>query len=317
MENSIREMIVAYRRSAELFAAFESGLIEELLKGEKSIKELASDLELDDEMLALFLRKLMVDGVVIEQDKQYRLTDYCRSELQEFESVQKVIKFEEVLQNSWLHWKEIVSALRKGAKERKFAVSGLEVSEKQLYYQCMYNHSVSLICKQIKRERRAAETVLEFGRSSGLISKMLLKEIAIKNILICMQDEDIYDQQGLEKSGVNIHTVKEDDLDTKKISIVIIHNTIHYLTKKKFSDIIKHLSSIMSDSSLLVIGDIFLDEEEESPYILDWITHGGLNQFYREDVEEVLQSNGWIQKRLVHMKQIPLTLLMFQKSTGD
>lgn len=305
-------MIISYRKSSIIFAAFDCGLIETLLANSKSVKQLTEELKLDTRLLYLFLKVLTFEGIVEENNTVYTLTEDCKKELKNYKSYQTIIDFEKILQDQWLHSKEIVSSLTNGLNKRTYDVQGMGPAEKLLYYQSMYNDNIRLLAKQIKREKKEADTLLELGRSSGLISCALQEEITIQKILLCLYEEDIYHL--LPWHPIKCEVIKLCDLRKQSLDIIVIHNTIHYLEEEKLLNLMENIADSMHESSLLFIGDIFLDDAGyQNNYLIDWITHGGTYQLYRKEIIDLAKEKGLYLKKQITMKQIPLTLLVFRK----
>ena len=67
----------------------------------------------------------------------------------------------------------------------------------------------------------------------------------------------------------------------------------------------------MNEKSIICIADIFLkiNDETNSPFLLDWITHGGVYNLSIEDLKSVMEKAGFKIKKQKYIAEISTDLI--------
>ncbi|MHC1683116.1 MAG: hypothetical protein AB6733_09240 [Clostridiaceae bacterium] len=311
--NSMMSILTSYKKTSAFIAAFKLGIFQEIVKENISAALLANKLSIDEDMLELMLNYFESEGILLNHEDCWSTTDEYKVFLDNIDDYKDIISHEENLFNHWITPKSIVSALKSGISNREFDFNGLSKEENEIYNKAMYGKNIEIMSFWIKREIKNITNIqlIEYGRSQGVVTKILKKQQLKFNGDIVVNDEYYSScRDNFVDSDVNIHKISEFK-ETNKYNVFILFNSVHYFSEKKFRDILNKIKGMMLENSVLCIADIFYKPSDEfsNGLLLDWITHGGIYNTKINEITNNLINSGFEVKKIKNIPEISTDLI--------
>lgn len=313
MVEALLSMLTVYKKSCAFFAAIKLGLFDELAKGKCTLHELANKITVDPEVLNLLLIYFKSEGIVGCPEgkwcigKEFTLIDKKLADLID------VIAHEENIYKNWVTPDVIVSSIKEGVGRRTFDQQGLQPESLHIYNKAMYGKNVSIISFWIRREIRKLGNIslLEYGRSPGVISTTLIKQGLRIDAAVTVCDE-FYNiaKEIASKSEISVYRIDE-FISKEKYDVITLFNTVHYYSKVDLIELLKNLRTRLKPDATLCIIDLFYCEDNQFMHnlLLDWITHGGIHSLFIDEVTEILNESGFTNIRVKELKDIGIDMI--------
>lgn len=292
--------LLSHRLSTAIVTAEMTGLLDELAKQSGTPERLAADLSLNPAALRLFLKFLSAMGVVSEDALGYRLAEA------EHKWWKPVIALEASLQQTWLTAASVSEVLRGGLDERPFDRLGAGDEFDRLYRNAMCGATQTLVVRQVARlfglSLKDGAKSLEIGRGIGILSKLIKQQLAALETelialapapaLICAEESQ---ESSVDPTSVRAWT---DIIPVPgRFDLIFVMNAIHWIKPAEAQTVFTRLLAGLAPKGQLLIADMFLpadgaarDSGNMTPgmFLLDWMTHGGINLLTVSEVEAQL-----------------------------
>lgn len=294
-----------YKKSCALLAGIKLGLFFKLSAKRYSLEELSHSISVNSEMLYLLLVYYSGEGIVEYSEGLWGLTkDF--SARGNFRDFMYIAEHEENIYNKWNTPDGIADAVRKGISKREYDLQGFQKNSIEKYNKAMYGNSVHIICFWIRRYigHQSAVMFLELGRSPGVLAETLIKQDrSIKADVVIFDDFFDSTTQQVQNDTIGIYKISEFKY-VKKYTTVALLNTVHYYSRPDLEKLLKHIRSKFDSNAVLCIADFFHSEERplKSGILIDWITHGGINFVFINELTELLDHVGF---NIIKIKNLP------------
>ena len=295
MQNQLFEDLFAYKKTTALLAAFELGLFRKINEYGCLNQNIFRRLGWNERYTALLCIYLTNEGYLMDGDGGWQIHKEFKKQLITFE---KICEHENALYHKWLSPERIASSIQSETDGRLFDKEGFGPDEQCTYDNIMYGNNINLIIfhlmRKIKNGMASSARCLEYGRSNGRIGQILKKQIS----------EITVDYVSLNQP-----------IGSASYNAIIIYNAIHYGTSEKWKTILNQMKSLLDENGVLCIVDIFYKKDSafQSTVLLDWITHGGGNNIYSQEVVELLKGGGITRVEQQYIDVISTDLLLAYK----
>lgn len=299
--NKILHVLVSYKKACALMATFDLGIYEILLSNPTSVIELTENLRADEEVMKCFLEYMRTEGILEEKDGLWSVTNDFSCPIKDINTYRNIIEHEKNIYKKWVTPQKIVTSVKKGIGHRDFDHKGFSLEDKKIYSCAMYGDNLNLIAFYIRRELKGRNTIecLEYGRSMGELSTALQRMIPELSVTLAVDKSfsSIIEQSIIPRFTQKPKAILNMDdfiLDTT-FDLICIMNTIHYYEKDYALELLRRLKRSMKRDARLCICDLFYDKDDvfKSSWILDWITHGGINTLTAIEVFDLLKKAGF------------------------
>lgn len=297
-KNNLMEVLTAYKVSALFFVAYKIGIFESISKKAKDTSQLISELGVEKMVLIPILRLLSEMSLINKHEDKWLL-----NKAYNLEGYKAIIQHEMSIYARFNTLEMIKLCIQQGIGNRPFDKEGFTFEEEKIYFNAMNGQNLKLIALLIAREIPNSIPVnyLEYGRSIGAIGVLLQERIKHihEDIVMDKQLLHIYREQiekKFSKIKPQVYSAQEFNFnrkyDVKNYDVIMLYNTIHYLTPTEAVTLLKKMKAKMAKHSVLCIADIFITSEElvNDLVLLDWITHGGMNYLYLDEVKQLLNT---------------------------
>lgn len=295
MQKDLLENIFIYKKTAALLATFQMGLFRCIKEYGRINKGMFNQLGFNEDYAELLCVYLANEGYLTKSDGCFRLSKDFEIQLDTFE---KICEHESFLYNKWLSLEQIVSSIRID-KGRLFDKDGFTIEEQAVYDNTMYGSNINLITfyilRKIKHKKESTMKCLEFGRSGGRIGQALKKHISKVSFDIVALNHNI-----------ESHSLYD---------LIFIYNTIHYQNNESWKNTFCQMKNMLYEKGVICVADIFYKENNafSSTILLDWITHGGINNIYSHEVVEQLKRSGFTKIEHQFIDQISTDIIFAYK----
>ena len=312
MAVDLMRIITGYKQSVALMTGMKMN-IPEILSKPRTIKELSEILKIKERSLFLFLMYWKFMGILNEENNVWYMQEEDRARLKEFDNI---IKHEQNIMECWNTSQNIIESLKNSKKT-------FSPEDRQLYLSAMNGKNLEIIGLRMIREYRKNGPIsyLEWGNSAGQMSTIIAKFYTDAKITIVVPNQFI-NRNDMKLAYKKIHKQVEiyspEDLYSKVnnfYDIIHLYNTVHYCSSEELKKTLLMIKEHMNDNSLLCIADMFLKdvECENYMYLLDWITHGGTNHLYVENISEVVSQCGLQISKSIYLREITTDLIFIKR----
>lgn len=316
----IFEHLIGYKSTVLLLITFEMKVFD-FLKSPRTAHDLAKQLKADPRAIDIILEALWTLGYVEKDGEYYFNTSFANEYLVSSSSAYLGDMF--LLEGEIFRGLVTPETLRETAKlghdpSRYWRILS-DDSFRRVYTKVVYSpHTQAHISRVFaKRVATKSPTVLEFGRSNAQLSEHILKFFPSASVIVLpFQDENPTCPATLN----HMKWITElEELQDRCVDVVLIQNTIHYLSDSELTEWIRKLAMKGTDQARIFIHDFFVDHLEElsmnkvkASLLLDWITHGGIHHLDSTEVVATLRANCY-QLREVKNFGYQGSLLLFEK----
>lgn len=319
------DALTGYKETEALLAALEVGIFAHLQEASRSVGELAVCCGVDVQLLSVFLLYLESRGFLTNQAGQWSLSEAFNQEWKRIEDILLVIAWEKRLKFSWVTADELVLALKQGQGQRPFDLHGLTNADEVLYIRAMYEKSVRVLGWYLKRVLKAVANprILELGRSPGYLLKCMLQQTPEVSGVVAVSPELQAIALRIMENELNPERRQvvglEDNWDEQEYDLVCINNTIHYWQPAQANEFFLRVRRCLVPGGVLAIHDFFLDPATPftATILPDWITHGGCNFLYLEEVQEAVLSLGFTNPRVSTPAGLNSKLMLFDQQRSE
>lgn len=312
-KDKILELIMSYKRSSAFIAAYETGIFEMLHENALNIQELSCETGMNLNHLSLFLLFLNSMNLVIQEDGNWKLEDDLEASFTQLQAFDGIIDHERNIFERWMYPKRLEQSLMVKMGEREFDCIGFSEEEQKLYDQTMYGNNLRILGLRIMREIRGLKEpkILEYGRSKGSVLQAL-KNAGFHFEGISIQDEPLL---GMNSSSQEPTIRMLDKNQEKTFDVIILYNTIHYLSNEAFQERLERLEKLLSENGRILIVDLFYSKKNafSANILIDWLTHGGTNFLTTDSIEEELVKKHFHTIRLTEVKDINGVILAIER----
>lgn len=273
MQNQLLENLFAYKKTTALLAAFQLGLFRQIKEHGYLNKGMYHQLGWNERYAELLCIYLAREGYLVEAAGGWQMNKDFEKQLDSFG---KICEHENALYHKWLSPEMIALSVQSDTDSRLFDKEGFSSEEQNAYDNTMYGDNVNLITffliRKIKCGRASPVRCLEYGRSAGRLGQALKRYILEINIDVVALDQSIESQSSYD--------------------VILIYNTIHYKTPNEWKMVFGQFKKVLNKDGFICIIDVFYKEDNLflSTVLLDWITHGGVNNICSQEVIEQLRS---------------------------
>lgn len=278
---SVFDALLRARLGPALLAADEVGLLEAVAERPRDVAELAHDLALDPEALALFARCLTDAGLLVTKSDALTLVAKLPP--------RPVLALEQRLAVGWLSRDAIVTVLRAGVRARPYD----QIADPEFdaaYALALANDEVKSLASVLiaiaggPRGLRA----LEIARTGSILAPVLGE--AVSSVVLASP-----------RAGIRFGDLCP---EAGRYGLIAVVNAVHWLDGAMKQTAIPRLLAGLSKGGVLAFVDIFLDGDgarTSSSFLLDWLTHGGIHSLDAEDLTSSLQDAGATSIRHRHL----------------
>lgn len=268
----------AYKQSACLMAAVQMGL-KKTLKNPRTLEQASKLLEMKEELLLLFFLYCESLGLLEERQGLWHMKENTYAALEDAEAL---IQYECTSMSKWNTPENICRAL-KGDRRK------ISAMDKQVYCKAMNGMGMKLAGLLIRRKfgKDSIHSLLDIGSSGGELGSIVTKgqkEVQKRSVLV-----------GMAGSSEGLPWDRETEVDLQECyDIVQLYNAVHYFSEKELIRLFEWVHSHIHEKSLIAVADIFLSKDTFSryAYLPDWITHGGTNNLYEDDILKAAENSG-------------------------
>lgn len=310
-------MLSGYKRTIALLAGIKLGVFNELLNKKQSLYELSQNLSANQEMLNLLLDFYISEGIVTYSEGFWQLTKDFNLDDNKLVEIIQIAEHEENIYRNWNTVDNIVDSIKKGLNHRLFDIQGFGVDSLDKYNKAMYGKNIEIISFWIKRSISHLKNIslLEFGRSPGVIADCLMRQrINIKADVAVF--DNLFDITTKNIGNPDIEVFKLSEFKIAKIyNAVILLNTVHYYNRLDMKNSLELLHSNIESDAILCIADLFYSKSSQfsSGILIDWITHGGVNFIYIEEIIDILKDTGFNIIKINNLSDIATDLIICTK----
>lgn len=321
-DNIMQDLITKYKQSCAIFAAFKFDLFNILVEQSMVLEQLAYKANAEPVALKVLLEYFKLLNIVEKHGDQWQLDETFKKVLLSFDK--RIIDHEINLYEKWVTPSTIQLALKHGIEDRFNNRRTFKIEDNRSYCDAMYGSNVKLIFFWLKRilNIKSNISVLEIGRSPGVITLEIKKKFPESKIKVVVTDE-FY-----EICCENLQLVQEDNVVEKleqfsykdKYDLICIFNTIHYLPGETLINWINNLKNVMNNESVVCVIDIFIDNQSnsfEKGLTMDWLTHGGVYHLDKDEINRVMNQSGMINTGVKELPEISAQLLFYKNKRGN
>lgn len=317
----LMNLLISYKASVTIIAAYELGVFNILLEDKKSTKDIALELNCDVKLLELLLLSLERLKVLESSNCLWNICKDYKNQIQLLNELGNVINYEEMLISNWNTPHNIYEQIKKGIGNRVFDKQGFDLNEQLIYFSAMNGKNLELLLSYIRRDCKINNNTrfLELGRSIGGMSSLInKKEInSLCDIYLDKDNEKIFNLMYghlTQQKNINIYTDYRFEFN-KKYDCIFIYNTIHYFSDARLQSTLKDLYHCLDKDSLIFIVDIFIDEDNifNSGVVIDWLTHGGVYNIYIHEIISKVQNAGYKLLKKMSVNYLNSSILLLSK----
>lgn len=176
-KEELLELVVGYKKSSAVIAAYETGIFECLRGKTISLQELGEKKGMDTTHLSVFLLYLSSMNLVAKEAGKWKLTGEMESVYEQLCALEGVIRHEKNIFQRWMYPERVIQSLNSGTGNRDFDRLGFSPEEIALYDRTMYGSSLKMLAVYIFRKIRQCKnpSILEYGRSGDALLKAIKK----------------------------------------------------------------------------------------------------------------------------------------------
>lgn len=182
----------------------------------------------------------------------------------------------------------------------------------EIYMQAMQSgnrFSACYIGRQLKKMN--IQSVLDVGCGSGIYTIEFCKYIHSIQKVVCLDRQEILNitRENIEKANLTkdicyVSSELEDYEIQEKFDCMIFSNVFHFFGEEAILDILKKYVKGLSEHGVLVIQDMFWDEDgNNAMYALEWISNGSI--FVK--LQKMINLLNEIGMKISYAKKIPNT----------
>lgn len=311
--NKLTQLICYYKESSLFIAAFEVGIFRYLHESRITLFELAKQVNIESEKLLLLMLVLKKNGLVIEKEGLWSLSNEMDQNFSMLDSIADMIHHERNIFQNWMGPVSLEQALYAPEGGRIFDKKGFSKEEQILYDKAMYGKNLAVLGIYLMRHIRQIEepVIAEYGRSRDKLLNVLLRSGG-KFKGYCMPEDYILKNQDLDWTGN--YQILSQDVKEIKFDIVLMYNTIHYYNKKVLEAKLIELGSVLKESAHIFVIDLFYHGEDEFSVdiMVDWISHGGIYFITHEELIAAFEKRGFKIIKTINLQDINSSILEFQ-----
>lgn len=314
-KEELLELVVGYKKSSAVIAAYETGIFECLRGKTISLQELGEKKGMDTTHLSVFLLYLSSMNLVAKEAGKWKLTGEMESVYEQLCALEGVIRHEKNIFQRWMYPERVIQSLNSGTGNRDFDRLGFSPEEIALYDRTMYGSSLKMLAVYIFRKIRQCKnpSILEYGRSGDALLKAI-KKTGYRFCGYYMEDKWISSQNARMGDG-GFQRLEESD--GQKFDFIFLYNTIHYFNEEVLRDRIRTLEGVLTEDGRIFIIDLFFQKGDAflSNVLLDWLTHGGVYSLTKGELEEKWKMYGSLQLiQSEDIKEINSSILMIGRT---
>jgi len=281
----------------------------ENINEEINLDELAQKLNIHYLDLSLIIKIFHVIGVVNVENDKLKLNPTYKPGLEIFEHVCQTF-------DSVTYDKVLYNMIYKHDEETPI-FSGYEIAQKHIKIQDYFSLHVARELFVSK-----SNTMLDIGGCNGIYATQICN--SIPNISIDIYDlpyvqencENNIKQQGLQdRIKFYVKDIRKDKID-KKYDAILMAAILHHLDRKYMDSIINQAASSLTDSGILILIDLFLDDDESGPmeYLIHNLSWMGNGSHFNYSVKDMANQLKPYNLQLIRDIKSDTRMLVFQKT---
>lgn len=288
---SLIAAVQGFRISHAISAAQEVGLLDTLTSEPQPISYLSARTSCDPQALELFCEFLVGSGLLAVSDSGYKLA------YQPHATDMSVCLFESLLRREWLSTRRIVDALRQGFDLRAFEKEGSNSAFGEAYLEafCGPWQDLAALKMRLTLQLKAGLTAIEIGRAAGRITQYFREVVSMNCLYQALGPPPASAWHLLDAAERSkVCTWSGIPLAAASADLIVLTNVIHWLVPGIAQEVLTRLGKALCSGGTLVIIDSFVDASPDSaPYLLDWLTHGGVHWTQLSLLKEALYAAGF------------------------
>jgi predicted O-methyltransferase YrrM len=281
----------------------------ENINEEITLDELSQKINIHYLDLSLIIQILDVVGVVKIENEKIKLNPIHKSGFETFERICKAF-------DKTPYDKILYDMIYKHDQETPIFF-GYEIAQKHLKVQDYFSFHVAreLILGK-------CNTMLDIGGCNGIYATQICN--VVPNITI-----DIYDLPYVQENCENnvkqhgfqdrikffVKDITKDKID-KKYDAILMAAILHHLDRKYMDPIINEIASSVTDSGLIILIDLFLDEDRSGPmeYLIHNLSWMGNGSHFNYSVADIADKLKLFNMQLIRNIKSDTRMLVFQKN---